>query len=555
MSIKPWDARLAGVIVRPLVHTPITPNHVTTLRLVVGLVAVGVLAHGGRDWTIAGAVLFVLSNFIDHWDGQLAQLTGKSSHAGDVYDRWCDAIVQILVFAGIGVGLRLGPMGLWGPIVGIFGAISVGTTYLLNALAERDQGPAASDQPSWAGFEIEDILYLTPVLAAAGGLGLLPIAACVGGPIYSLWTVWRWRSLRRAGAKAETIAGGTPTPLGPAGGTPAPLGPAGGTPAPLGSAGGTPAPLGPAGGTPAPLGPAGGTPTPLGPVAIILAAGVGRRLGEGTGAKPGPKCLLGFSGRTLLDRHLGALGDLGIRETVIVTGHDADAIESAIRGQDEAPTLVHNPDYRRGSVVSLWSARQWLERGTEKSGWGVLVMDADVLYDPLILRRLIESPHENCCLIDRGFEEGDEPVKVWIRDGRIVELGKGPAPDQRFDTVGESVGFFRLSAAMAVHVARACQRRVEAGDRDEPHENALREVILANSDRFAVEDITGLPWTEIDVPGDIQRARDDVLPRIERGCGCHVRTHVGATSSRAAQMSAPDDGEPVPCHVPPVSPS
>ena len=46
---RTWDARLARSLVRPLVDTPVTPNHLTTVRLLIGLAGAWCLAHGGFE--------------------------------------------------------------------------------------------------------------------------------------------------------------------------------------------------------------------------------------------------------------------------------------------------------------------------------------------------------------------------------------------------------------------------------------------------------------------------------------------------------------------------
>src|SRR5918997_237686 len=77
----------------------------------------------------------------------------------------------------------------------------------------------------------------------------------------------------------------------------------------------------------------------------------------------------------------------------------------------------------------------------------VLLKDGDVLYDTRLMERLVRSGIGNCLLMDRNIEPGDEPVKLCIRDGRIVDFHK--IPKNAHDWHGESVGFFRLSPAIA----------------------------------------------------------------------------------------------------------
>ena len=142
----------------------------------------------------------------------------------------------------------------------------------------------------------------------------------------------------------------------------------------------------------------------------------------------------------------------------------------------------------------------------------VLLMDADVLYDGRLLARLLESAHENCLLLDRTIEPGDEPVKLCVRNGVVVDLRKQPT--EPYDWHGESVGFFKLSAAAARELAERVEDYVSNGRRAMEYEEPLRDMIMAGPpDRFGFEDISGLPWTEIDFPEDVVKA-NALLPEL-----------------------------------------
>ncbi len=243
--------------------------------------------------------------------------------------------------------------------------------------------------------------------------------------------------------------------------------------------------------------------------AVILAAGVGNRLGDLGSDRP--KCLLEFGGRSLLARHLDALAGIGIEELTVCVGYRRESIESEIERHARIPVhTVYNPLFREGSVRSLWSARSALMRNK-----AVLVMDADVLYAPRLLRRLVASPHPNCFLLDRELPPGDEPVKICVRDGQIVEFRKIPDPTIEYDYAGESVGFFKFGAAAAAELATRTAAYIEQGREREAYEEPIRDLVLARSQPIAFEDISGIPWIEIDFPDDVRRAHDIILPRIE----------------------------------------
>ena len=242
--------------------------------------------------------------------------------------------------------------------------------------------------------------------------------------------------------------------------------------------------------------------------AVILAAGVGRRLGHDN-----PKILLEFGGRTLLERHLAILAALGVRDVVIGIGHQALAIERALEALGETDvSTIYNPDYERGSILTLWCVREALT-----AGGPVLLMDGDVLYDHRVLATLIETRHADCLLVDRAYEPGDEPVKVGLVDGVPADFGK--TIDAALEAYGESVGFFRLSEGIAEALIETSGRMIEEGGSERPMEDAITAVIRAESPHFGFEDVTGLPWIEIDFPEDVDRAETDILPKLVNDVG------------------------------------
>ena len=243
--------------------------------------------------------------------------------------------------------------------------------------------------------------------------------------------------------------------------------------------------------------------------AIMLAAGVGARLGSNI-AKPRPKVLLRFGGKSLLQYHIEILRQQGVDELVLGVGHQHQDIEREIAalGAEDFVRTVFNADYTEGSVVTLWTLR-----GELSCNETVLLMDGDVLYDEEVVSCLVNSRHQSCLLLDRDFEPGDEPVKICVRDGAIVEFRKWLSAE--YDFCGESVGFFKLSSEMAKMIVLQSELYLAQGRRHEPYEEAIRDVLLTSPrGSFAFEEITGLPWIEIDFAADIERAKSEVLPRI-----------------------------------------
>ncbi len=242
---------------------------------------------------------------------------------------------------------------------------------------------------------------------------------------------------------------------------------------------------------------------------LILAAGIGQRLG-GAGDNR-PKCLLEFNGRSLLSRHLDILRHYAVSEIIIVTGYEAEMIREAISqaGAEDIVRTVNNPEYRKGSNISLLAGLESLDTDED-----FILMDADVLYDQRMIERLLQTDHKNCFLLDQDFIPGEEPVKLCVRNGMIVEFRKKIDPQLEFDLQGESVGFFRFTADTASKLICVTRDYLNQGKDQQPYEECIRDLLLETPGDFGYEDVTGLRWIEIDFPEDVERAKSDILPQI-----------------------------------------
>jgi phosphatidylglycerophosphate synthase len=201
---RPWDARLARRLVAPLADSWVTPNHLTTLRLIVGLAAAAAFVPGTYGWSNAAALLLVSSNFLDHTDGELARMTGKSSRLGHLYDLASDAAVTVLLFIAIGVGVGKMPgvqTGIAPWALGTLAGIAVACIFYWRMRIEEMLGKSATRQSSLGGFETEDVLYGLPLVSLAGALPQLLIAASICAPLFAVWAgIDFLRVRRRAGA-------------------------------------------------------------------------------------------------------------------------------------------------------------------------------------------------------------------------------------------------------------------------------------------------------------------------------------------------------------------
>ena len=208
---RPWDARLARRLVTPLIESWVTPNHLTTLRLAVGLAAAAAFIPGTYVWSNLAALLLIVSNFLDHTDGELARMSGKTSRIGHIYDLASDAVVTILLFIAIGIGVAARPgveVGIAPAVLGLVAGTAVALIFYLRMRIEELLGKAATQQASLGGFETEDVLYLFPLATLSNALVPTLLAAAICAPLFAVWVVIDYqRLLRRDRRMAAGVAG------------------------------------------------------------------------------------------------------------------------------------------------------------------------------------------------------------------------------------------------------------------------------------------------------------------------------------------------------------
>jgi len=248
--------------------------------------------------------------------------------------------------------------------------------------------------------------------------------------------------------------------------------------------------------------------------AIILAAGVGRRLTSLD--QKTPKSLLTFEGKSLMTRHFEQLEACGIRQVLIVVGHLDEMIRQEAAkypGQLEID-FAFNERYRRGSIISLATGLEAMRPEHD-----ALVMDADVLYHPDVLRRLVEAPFGNGFLLDPRASSDGEEMMLGVKDGRVQTISR--AIGDGWDLMGEGVGFFKICAEDVPQLGDEIRKLLEQGHLDTDYEDGIDQLLQTRAAyHVSVED---LPWTEIDFDEDVENARNVILPAIAKSLTTEAR--------------------------------
>ena len=187
-----WTHKIARICVSPLINTPISPNHITVIRLITGLIACATIA---LKINILGGIFWLISTFLDRADGELARISGKTTEWGHKFDYYSDAFITALFFISIGVNLRDSLPGYWSISLGICAALGVIFTEIYaEIIDQKKQSTGEKAYPGIMGFDFDDILYLfAPIVWLNWHLPFL-IGASIGAPAFAFFT---WYSSKK----------------------------------------------------------------------------------------------------------------------------------------------------------------------------------------------------------------------------------------------------------------------------------------------------------------------------------------------------------------------
>jgi choline kinase len=234
---------------------------------------------------------------------------------------------------------------------------------------------------------------------------------------------------------------------------------------------------------------------------IVLCAGRGGRLRPLT--DDCPKCLLSFGNKTVLERCLDGLRAAGVGNILIVTGYRGELIECLVHDRGYAGiSFVPNPRYTHtNTAVSLNLA-------LKKAESDVLVINGDVLFDREILVDLVALTTPLGAAVDDGISLDGEEVKVAVRDGRIVGIGKHLDPRESF---GEAIGLYKISRSVIGDLVRIYD---ELEYRGEKGFERLNEDGGIGVQAFGIALTRGRPWVEIDTFEDYRHAEGNIAPQL-----------------------------------------
>jgi histidinol-phosphate/aromatic aminotransferase/cobyric acid decarboxylase-like protein/CTP:phosphocholine cytidylyltransferase-like protein len=238
--------------------------------------------------------------------------------------------------------------------------------------------------------------------------------------------------------------------------------------------------------------------------AIILAAGMGRRLGEYT--KDNTKCMLRVNRVRLIDRMLNQLTELDLKRVVIVVGYQAQNLIDYIGNRyDDRIKIeyVENPIYdKTNNIYSLALAKQQMQEDD------TLLLESDLIFDDGMLRLLTDNPYPNLALVAKYEQWMDGTMVRLDNDNNIVNF----VPKAAFDyneasSYYKTVNIYKFSRAFSqTKYVPFLEAYSKAVGNNEYYENVLRIISFLNSHELKALPITNEKWYEIDDKQDLDIA-------------------------------------------------
>ncbi len=247
--------------------------------------------------------------------------------------------------------------------------------------------------------------------------------------------------------------------------------------------------------------------------AIILAAGMGRRLGEFTANNT--KCMIEVNGRRLIDRMLDQLSRLSLIRIIIVIGYEGAKLRNYI--EQNHPHLnivfVENTVYNKtNNIYSLWLAREYISEDD------TLLLESDLIFEDKVLDTAIDSEYENCALVSK-YETWNDGTMVRINnDNDIVNF----IPKKDFNyadthTYFKTVNIYKFSRNFLVnHYLPFLEAYIKVLGENEYYEQVLRVITLIDTCGIKALPISGMRWYEIDDVQDLRIAEAMFAEPAER---------------------------------------
>lgn len=247
--------------------------------------------------------------------------------------------------------------------------------------------------------------------------------------------------------------------------------------------------------------------------AIILAAGMGKRLGKYT--QDGTKCMVRVNRWSLIERSLSALEAAGIRRVVLVVGYRAERLRSFLEGKFAGLELVYvtNDIYdKTNNIYSLWLARSFL------AAEDTLLLESDLVFEPELLTELVADPEPNLAMVSK-FEAWMDGTVTLVDEQRdiVAVVDKRDFKWRSVEDYYKTVNIYKFSAEFSrKYYLPFLDAYLAAFGDNVYYEQVLKVLAFLDNVRLKAHPVSGRRWYEIDDPHDLAVAETIFAPPAER---------------------------------------
>ena len=237
--------------------------------------------------------------------------------------------------------------------------------------------------------------------------------------------------------------------------------------------------------------------------AIILAAGMGKRLGEYT--QNNTKCMVRVGGETLIERVLGQLDKLQLSRIIIVIGYKGAELKDYLSTVYVQTPLVfvENPIYdKTNNIYSLYLAKDYMrEQDT-------LLLESDIIMEDAVLEKLVKHPYPDLALVDKYESWMDGTVVTIDEENRIQRF----IPNSQFlykeiPDYYKTVNIYKFSQTFSEHMYVPFLEAYSAAlGNNEYYEQVLRVITMLDNSTLRALPLEGEQWYEIDDVQDLDIA-------------------------------------------------
>lgn len=232
--------------------------------------------------------------------------------------------------------------------------------------------------------------------------------------------------------------------------------------------------------------------------AIILAAGMGKRLGELT--KENTKCMIKVNGTYLIDRLLTQLDPLNLERIILVIGYQGEKLRAHI-GECFGNTpieYIHNPVYdKTNNIYSLYLAKEELQKQD------TLLIESDLIFEDTLFRKILDNPYPNLALVAKYEPWMDGTMVCLNAENDIIDfISKKSFRYADVSDYYKTVNIYKFSKEfLRTSYVPFLEAYSKALGNNEYYEQVLRVITLLDKCELKGLPLEGERWYEID---DIQ---------------------------------------------------